>query len=240
MDKQALSPTLKGLLAGAGIGGGLGYGGRSAFYNALGSELRGNSMYPPLGGRDNYDLGRERVDRLATRSGDPGEALAAKAVQYSPLIAALLGGGIGAGAGAGYGYLTGSGEEKEASDKGDPMGMNEQLEKVASSFGEYFVPRFIKECAARGIEFDNEEDLRAALETCVMLDQCEKTARANGTAPVSPKQEAAMLLKQAMAEMVGAPQVEQEKQAAALSIRQSLLEAVRAGQQEPQEQPAQA
>lgn len=228
MRKQALSPTLKGLLAGAGIGGGLGLGGREMFYTALGAD-QGSGLRP--GGRANRQIGRDYVNRMASSSTNPSEALAALGVQHAPLIAALLGGGIGAGAGAGYGYLTDPGEDKEASYKGEQdMEMNEQLEKVASSFGEYFVPRFIKECAARGIEFDNEEDLAAALETCVMLDQCEKTAQANGTAPVSPKVEAAQMLKRAMAEMVGEPKVEQEKQAAVQNIGQALLEAARAGQ----------
>ena len=104
--------------------------------------------------------------------------------------------------------------------------MNGQMEKVAVAFGEYFVHRFVKECAARGITFSNEEELQAAIETSQMLQQCEKTAQANGIAPVSPKIAAHRMLKQAMAELEqGAQPVAPE---AVQGIHDALVEASRA------------
>jgi len=76
--------------------------------------------------------------------------------------------------------------------------MNGQAEKVAAAFGEYFIPQFVKECAARGIHFNSDEEVQAALESANLIDQCEKTAQDQGLfQEESPIIQANELLKQA-------------------------------------------
>lgn len=113
--------------------------------------------------------------------------------------------------------------------------MDEKMQKVAESFGQYFIPRFVKECAARGIHFADEEELQAGLETAVMLKQANELAKQNGTVK-SAKVQAKEMLKQAMAQAVGAQtQDMSEKQAAAHGIQTALRDAIMARQQEPVE-----
>jgi len=103
---------------------------------------------------------------------------------------------------------------------------NEKLEKVAESFGEYFVPQFIKECAARGIEFKSEEDLAAAIESATLLDQYEKQAQAEDVQQ-SPIVAANDMLKKAMhVEGTNEGVNLTEKKAAAANIGAALYSAI--------------
>jgi len=79
--------------------------------------------------------------------------------------------------------------------------MEEKMEKVAEAFTEYFVPCFVKECKVQGIEFKNNEELEAGLETALLIQQAAPAIQKHAAATeakVSPIVQANELLKQAM------------------------------------------
>lgn len=81
--------------------------------------------------------------------------------------------------------------------------MDKQAEAAArlneTLFNQVYYPHFKQACAKRGIEFDNQEDLIAGLETVAMLKEAEAALRAQGVDPrPSAKKQARDLLKQAM------------------------------------------
>lgn len=78
-----------------------------------------------------------------------------------------------------------------------------EMEKVAEALTERFVPMFVKECQARGIEFANEQELRAGLESAILIQhaapaQQEQRKEAAAGKLNSPVIAANELLKQAM------------------------------------------
>lgn len=81
--------------------------------------------------------------------------------------------------------------------------MNKQAEAVVQLqnvlFDDVYLPQFKQACAQQGIEFANDEELVAGLETAAMLKSAETQLREQGVDPrPSPKKAARDLLKQAM------------------------------------------
>lgn len=66
-------------------------------------------------------------------------------------------------------------------------------------FDDVYLPRFKQACAQQGIEFADEDELTAGLETAAMLKSAETQLRNQGIDPrPSPKKQARNMLKQAM------------------------------------------
>ncbi|HDL84896.1 MAG TPA: hypothetical protein ENH11_00935 [Candidatus Acetothermia bacterium] len=229
MEKEAINSALLGAL----LGGGLGLGGRELILRGVGAKMRErNQILSALTGDNNRQLGVRQFEG-ASRFGDPEVALSANVMNYgAPVAGAAVGGGLG----AGYDWLYGDEEEpeKEASHRTGRHEMDNQMTKVAASFGDYWVPHFEKECAARGITFASEQDLQAGIETALMLRECEKIAADSGVAS-SPKLKARDLLKQAMVnlhpQLAQRGQEGQQKAASAAKISAAMLGA-------PAEEPA--
>jgi len=75
----------------------------------------------------------------------------------------------------------------------------QDMEKVAESLKEYFMPRFIKECSDRGITFANEEELNAGLESAILVTNTAQAMEQKQAAEtINYKVKANELLKKAM------------------------------------------
>lgn len=68
----------------------------------------------------------------------------------------------------------------------------EEMEQLNAAVVEEYLPRFVKECADRGLRFETEEDAIAAAETAALLKAAEMQNAEQG----SPVKQANAILRQ--------------------------------------------